>query len=49
MTALVAGIAVATFGIAARPHLDSQTTQTAPVFKAGGPVVVTSLGSSDFR
>ena len=49
MTALVAGIAVATFGIAARPYLDSQTTQTAPVFKAGGPVVVTSLGSSDFR
>ena len=49
MTALLAGIAVATLGIAARPHLDSQTIQTARVFKAGGPVVVTSLSSSDFR
>ena len=38
--ALVAGIAVAAFGITARSHVDY--TQTAHVIKAGKPVVVTS-------
>ena len=38
--ALVAGIAVAAFGIAARTNVDY--SQTAHVIKAGKPVVVTS-------
>ena len=45
--ALVAGIAVAAFGIAARSQVDY--SQTAHVIKAGKPVVVTSSGSSVVR
>ena len=40
--ALVAGIAVAGFGISARTFSDDGSTQTAHVIKAGKPVVVTS-------
>jgi hypothetical protein len=40
VVALVAGIAVAAFGISARTNADF--TQTAHVVKAGKPVVVTS-------
>jgi len=48
--ALVAGIAVAGFGIAARTNADySQTAQSTHVIKAGKPVVVTSAGSSEIR
>jgi hypothetical protein len=50
VVALVAGIAVAAFGIAARTNVDySQTAQTAQVIKAGKPVVVTSSGTSTVR
>ncbi len=42
VVALVAGIAVAGFGISARNTSDEGFTQTARVFKAGKPVVVTS-------
>jgi hypothetical protein len=45
--ALVAGIAVAGFGIAARTNVDY--TQTAHVIKAGKPVVVTSSVTSAIR
>jgi hypothetical protein len=46
----VAGIAVASFGIAARTGADySQTAQTSHVIKAGKPVVVTSSGTSEIR
>ena len=45
--ALVAGIAVAGFGIAARTNVDY--TQTAHVVKAGKPVVVTSSDTSAIR
>ena len=43
--ALVAGIAVAGFGISARTFSDDGSTQTARVIKAGKPVVVTSSGT----
>ena len=50
MTALVAGVLLATFGIAARPQFDfSQTAQTAQVLKADRPVVVTSLDTPEIR
>jgi hypothetical protein len=50
VVALVAGIAVAAFGIAARISVDhSQTAQTTHVMKAGKPVVVTSSGTSEVR
>jgi hypothetical protein len=50
VVALVAGIAVAAFGIAARTGVDlSQTAQTTHVTKAGKPVVVTSSGTSEIR
>ena len=46
--ALVAGIAVTAFGIAARTNIgDSQTA--AHVIKAGKPVVVTSSDNAMFR
>ena len=45
--ALVAGIAVAAFGIAARSNVDY--SQTAHVIKAGKPVVVTSSDTSVVR
>lgn len=45
--ALVAGIAVAAFGITARSNADY--SQTAHVIKAGKPVVVTSSDTSMVR
>ena len=43
IVALVAGITVAAFGIAARSNADySQTAQSTHVIKAGKPVVMTS-------
>jgi len=42
VVALVAGIAVAGFGISTRNTSDEGYTQTARVIKAGKPVVVTS-------
>ena len=45
--ALVAGIAVAAFGIAARSQVDY--SQTAHVIKAGKPVVMTSSDISAVR
>ncbi|QAU48936.1 hypothetical protein [Bradyrhizobium guangzhouense] len=47
--ALVAGIAVAGFGISARTGSDEGLTQTARVIKAGKPVVVTSSDASLVR
>ena len=47
VVALVAGIAVAAFGISARSGSDF--TQTAHVMKAGKPVVVTSSDLSTVR
>jgi len=47
VVALVAGIAVAGFGIAARSNIDD--SQTAHVIKAGKPVVVTSSATSAIR
>jgi hypothetical protein len=47
VVALVAGIAVAAFGISARTGSDF--TQTAHVMKAGKPVVVTSSDLSMVR
>ena len=47
IVALVAGIAVAAFGISARTGSDF--TQTAHVMKAGKPVVVTSSDTSMVR
>ena len=47
VVALVAGIAVAAFGIAARTNVDY--SQTAHVVKAGKPVVVTNSGTSEIR
>jgi len=50
VVALVAGIAVAAFGIATRTNVDvSQTAQTTHVIKAGKPVVGTSSGASEIR
>jgi hypothetical protein len=47
--ALVAGIAVAGFGISARTFSDDGSTQAARVIKAGKPVVVTSSNTSTVR
>jgi hypothetical protein len=50
VVALVAGIAVAAFGITARSNVDySQTAQTVHVIKAGKPVMVTSSDTSAVR
>jgi hypothetical protein len=49
VVALVAGIAVAGFGISARTGSDDGTTQTAKVMKAGKPVAITSSGASVVR
>jgi hypothetical protein len=50
VVALVAGIAVAAFGIAARTNADySQTAQSTHVIKAGKPVAITSSGTSEIR
>jgi hypothetical protein len=48
VVALVAGIAVAGFGISARTSDDSYT-QTAHIIKAGKPVIVTSANASVVR
>ncbi|MGY4502297.1 L-asparaginase/Glu-tRNA(Gln) amidotransferase subunit D [Bradyrhizobium sp. GM24.11] len=47
--ALVAGIALAGFGISARSSSDEGLTQTARVIKAGKPVVITSSNASLVR
>lgn len=47
--ALIAGIAVAGFGISARSGSDEGLTQTARVIKAGKPVVITSSNASLVR
>jgi hypothetical protein len=49
VVALVAGILVAGFSIAARNSSDEGFTQTARVMKAGKPVVITSSGNSLVR
>jgi hypothetical protein len=49
VVALVAGIVVAGFGIAARTNSDDGYTQTARVIKAGTPVTVTSSNTSMVR
>jgi hypothetical protein len=49
IVALVAGIAVAGFGISARTNSDGGTAQTAHVVKAGKPVAVTSSDASLVR
>jgi hypothetical protein len=48
VVALVAGIAVAGFGISARSTSD-EYTQTARVMKAGKPVAITSSNTSTVR
>ena len=48
VVALVAGIAVAAFGITARSNVDYSQT-AAHVIKAGKPVVVTSSDTSTVR
>jgi hypothetical protein len=47
IVALVAGIAVAAFGLSTRSNVDY--SQTARVIKAGKPVVITSSDSSVIR
>ncbi|SIO52566.1 hypothetical protein SAMN05443247_07277 [Bradyrhizobium erythrophlei] len=50
VVALVAGIAVAGFGISARSNADfTQTAQSTHVIKAGKPVAVTSSDVSTIR
>ncbi len=49
VVALVAGIAVAGFGISARTSSDDSFTQTARIIKAGKPVAITSSGASVVR
>jgi hypothetical protein len=49
VVALIAGIAVAGFGISARSNSDDGYTQTARVMKAGKAVTVTSSGTSVIR
>jgi len=47
VVALVAGIAVAAFGMTARTHVDY--TQTATVIKAGKPMAITNSDTSMVR
>uniref|UniRef100_Q07IP4 Uncharacterized protein n=1 Tax=Rhodopseudomonas palustris (strain BisA53) TaxID=316055 RepID=Q07IP4_RHOP5 len=49
VVALVAGIAVAGFGISARVNSDGSYTQTARVIKAGQPMTVTNSNASMVR
>ncbi|MES2194583.1 MAG: hypothetical protein V4517_09215 [Pseudomonadota bacterium] len=49
VVALIAGIAVAGFGISARTTSDQGYTQTAKVLKAGQPVTITSANISTVR
>ena len=48
VVALIAGIAVATFGIAARTNVDYSQTAS-QVVKAGKPITVTSSTDSNVR
>ena len=48
VVALVAGVCVAAFGIAARTNIDYSQT-AAHVIKAGKPVAITSSGTSTVR
>ena len=47
--ALLAGIAVAGFGIATRSNADDGYAQTARIIKAGKPVIVTTTDASVVR
>jgi hypothetical protein len=49
VVALIAGVAVAGFGISARINSDEGYTQSARVIKAGKPVTVTSSEASVVR
>jgi hypothetical protein len=49
VVALVAGIAVAAFGISARTNADFTQTAQNHVMKAGKPVVITSSETSTVR
>ena len=49
VVALIAGIAVAGFGISARTTSDEGFTQTARALKAGKPVAITSAETSTVR
>jgi hypothetical protein len=49
VVALVAGIAVAGFGISARLGTSDDSVQTARVIKAGKPVVMTESNASTVR
>jgi hypothetical protein len=49
VVALIAGIAVAGFGISARSTSDDGYTQTARVMKAGKAVAITSADTSTVR
>jgi len=49
VVALVAGIAVAGFGISARTSSDDGYAQSARVMKAGKPVVITNSATSVVR
>ena len=49
VVALVAGIAVAAFGIAARTNTDFTQTAQTHVMKAGKPMVITSSDTSTVR
>ena len=49
VVALVAGIAVAGFGISARTGSDDSYAQSARVIKAGAPVAVTNAAASVVR
>jgi hypothetical protein len=49
VVALVAGIAVAGFGISARMNADDGYTQTARIIKAGKPMAITSSDTTVVR
>lgn len=49
VVALVAGIAVTAFGVAARTTIDGSQTASAHVIKAGKPVVMTSSNNAMVR
>ena len=49
VVALIAGVAVAGFGISARINSDDGYTQTARVVKAGQPVTITSSNANLVR
>ena len=49
VVALIAGVAVAGFGISARVNADDGYTQTARIVKAGQPVTITSSNANLVR